>query len=785
MRLFARFVSAALICVLLLSASPAAFAWNSVGGDRTEGVWEYNLDGSVRKYNGSSSTVTIPTTLGRTKITSVATGCFYEANTVKTIYVPDQITRISERAFANCASVKKVVFRGERVFSFGSGAFENCTSLESVTLPDYVGDSLGYSTFANCTSLKSVTLPSSIDTIHPKTFLNCTSLKTIEIPLRVHSVDSRAFVGCTKLDGIWVADGHYSFCNDSRGVLFKKNMTELIAAPGSISGHYDIPDSVTELHNYAFAGCSELESVSIPEGISRLDADEFSDCTALKEIYFYGSPWFWADPFLNVTANAYYYPYYIHETYAGWHSGKLADHGGDLTWIPVDIPCDRAIPRLTVSLDPTTSRQLLTWDAIPTAQEYEVYRADSQDSEYSLIYTTADTRYLDSDSVRGQDYFYKICGVAADGTVSKFSEVEVGVAVLPAPSSVSAAFDLETGHVTVTWEPVEGVTSYTVVRTWDETSDMLFYEGETTATSYTDTNPQLGSEYTYAVRSICDYFDGNSGYSELVTVYCGLPEPKVRALPGADDAITVSWQNIEGAVCYEVFRSLSADGPYERLNSVTSNSYCDTAIVHGTRYYYQVQAICDVAEASSQYSSPVSAVAGGSPFPDVGKNHSFKDYILWGYYSGIVGGDKQGNFNPENTVTRGQFILMLWRAAGKPEPTQYSAFPDVTENSSFYTAVCWAAEQGITKGNKDGSFGVNDPCTRGHVALFLYRYAGSPEVSGEITFPDVTGGTYYDAVCWAAQSGITSGQKDGTFGAGNPCKRMHAMKFLYLFLNEA
>ena len=178
-------------------------------------------------------------------------------------------------------------------------------------------------------------------------------------------------------------------------------------------------------------------------------------------------------------------------------------------------------------------------------------------------------------------------------------------------------------------------------------------------------------------------------------------------------------------------------------------------------------------------------VIPNNPFPDVGMNHSFKQYILWGYYKGIVSGDKQGYFNPDNTVTRGQFIIMLWRAAGKPEPTRYQAFPDVSENSSFYTAVCWAVEEGITNGKKDGTFGVNDPCTRGHVALFLYRYAKSPAIEGSVRFPDVTGGTYYNAVCWAAEEGITSGQKDGTFGVGNPCKRMHVMKFLYLFMNEA
>ena len=171
-----------------------------------------------------------------------------------------------------------------------------------------------------------------------------------------------------------------------------------------------------------------------------------------------------------------------------------------------------------------------------------------------------------------------------------------------------------------------------------------------------------------------------------------------------------------------------------------------------------------------------------NPFPDVQGGNQFKNYVLWGYYNGIVGGKRDGSFDGNGVVTRGQFIIMLWRAAGKPEPTQFQAFPDVSENSSFYKAVCWAVEMKITNGQKDGTFGVNQECTRGHVALFLYRFAGSPEIKGDQSFSDVTGGTYYKAVCWLAENEIAGGQKDGTFGVSNACKRFHAMKFLYLYL---
>ena len=176
-------------------------------------------------------------------------------------------------------------------------------------------------------------------------------------------------------------------------------------------------------------------------------------------------------------------------------------------------------------------------------------------------------------------------------------------------------------------------------------------------------------------------------------------------------------------------------------------------------------------------------VIDNNPFPDVQGGNQFKEYVLWCYYNEIVGGKKDGTFDGNGVVTRGQFILMLWRAAGKPEPEKFVAFPDVSENSSFYQAVCWAVEQGITNGQKDGTFGINNECTRGHVALFLYRFAGSPEIEGGYSFSDVTGGTYYKAVCWLAENEIASGQKDGTFGVANACKRYHTTKFLYLFMN--
>ena len=67
-------------------------------------------------------------------------------------------------------------------------------------------------------------------------------------------------------------------------------------------------------------------------------------------------------------------------------------------------------------------------------------------------------------------------------------------------------------------------------------------------------------------------------------------------------------------------------------------------------------------------------------------------------------------------------VAMLWRAAGSPEPKAAAGrFSDVAASSYYADAVAWAVENGITTGNKDGKFDPYASCTRAQIAAFLYR----------------------------------------------------------------
>ena len=175
-----------------------------------------------------------------------------------------------------------------------------------------------------------------------------------------------------------------------------------------------------------------------------------------------------------------------------------------------------------------------------------------------------------------------------------------------------------------------------------------------------------------------------------------------------------------------------------------------------------------------------------NPFKDVSENDYFYDAVLWAVDKGITSGTSATIFDANKNCTRAEMVTFLWRAAGKPEPTnRMNPFTDVKEDSYYYKAVLWAVENGITKGTSDTTFSPNDTCTRGQTATFLYRYAGSPAVSGRNYFNDVNETDYYyDAVVWAASEGITTGTSATTFSPADFCTRGQIVTFLYRYLKN-
>ena len=80
-------------------------------------------------------------------------------------------------------------------------------------------------------------------------------------------------------------------------------------------------------------------------------------------------------------------------------------------------------------------------------------------------------------------------------------------------------------------------------------------------------------------------------------------------------------------------------------------------------------------------------------------------------------------FDPNGNCTRAQTVTFLWRANGSPAVSGNSAFLDVTSDAYYATAVAWAEKNGVTGGIGNGLFGSGNNCTRAQIVTFLYRSA--------------------------------------------------------------
>ena len=171
---------------------------------------------------------------------------------------------------------------GYPVTSIGYAAFRACKSLTSVTIPASV-TSIGNYAFYVCPALASVTIPGTVTSIGKYAFSYCPALTSVTIPDSVTSISNSAFGSCISLTAINVSPANPEFASID-GVLFDKDLTNLIQCPGGFSGHYTMPDNVTSIGDDAFFSCTSLTSVAIPRSVTAIGIGAFGSCTSLTSV---------------------------------------------------------------------------------------------------------------------------------------------------------------------------------------------------------------------------------------------------------------------------------------------------------------------------------------------------------------------------------------------------------------------------------------------------------------------------------------------------------------------
>ena len=190
------------------------------------------------------------------------------------------------------------------------------------------------------------------------------------------------------------------------------------------------------------------------------------------------------------------------------------------------------------------------------------------------------------------------------------------------------------------------------------------------------------------------------------------------------------------------------------------------------------------------YCTLVIKVGNNMPFRDVNKSDWFYDDVQYVYSNGIMDGVSAYEFAPQNKLTRGMVVTMLYRMEGKPITFRSGTFTDVQRGTWYTDAVEWAAENKIVEGYGK-TFGPNNNITRQDLAVILYRYA---KYKGQSTYSSssLTGFSDYqrvasyatDAMQWAVYNKIIGGNDRGMLSPNGNATRAEAAKMFHVFLEK-
>lgn len=143
------------------------------------------------------------------------------------------------------------------------------------------------------------------------------------------------------------------------------------------------------------------------------------------------------------------------------------------------------------------------------------------------------------------------------------------------------------GHVSLSWNAVNGATSYNVLR--GDASGQEANPVASAVTNYDDTGLAAGKTYFYVVQAVNSV--GTSGNSnEVSATTTSAPPTGLTATAGAGQ-VALSWSAVTAATGYSVQRATTAGGPYTEVATPTGTSYTDTTVAGGTTYYYVVEGV--------------------------------------------------------------------------------------------------------------------------------------------------------------------------------------------------
>lgn len=269
-------------------------------------------DGTLRKYKGKSLDVVVPD--GVEKISKNA----FSGLNIQTVTLPDSVTQLRPRTFANCKELRRVVLP-QNLTEIPKETFFACVSLELVELPHSV-TVIREKAFYGCNSLVSIRLNEELQEIERAAFMGCGKLHQIDIPDRVERIAENTFRGCVSITSValpsslrYIGNSAFSDCGELSELTintdnyiwvdatsgldetrwFLENSDDLVMLSDKQLFRYKgkervltIPTNVECISTDAFLDNDTLEEMTVPSTVKMVHTDAFAECNALKKVWY-------------------------------------------------------------------------------------------------------------------------------------------------------------------------------------------------------------------------------------------------------------------------------------------------------------------------------------------------------------------------------------------------------------------------------------------------------------------------------------------------------------------
>ena len=294
----------------------------------------------------------------------------------------DTAYSVSRGTASSAEVVIPEIYKGLPVIEIAKNGFSSYTSMTSIAIPNRI-ISIGDFAFSACSGLTSITIPASVIIIGNNAFTGCSSLTSITIP----------FVG-TVLNGDAPFGSIFGASSASNQNSFIPASLETVIITGSAI-----------ISDNAFTGCSGLASVTIPASVIVIGNNSFSNCTSLTRVAFMGKL---TESYFSSASS---FPGDLRTKY-------FADDGGIGTYSRPDGTTNTwtgAPTGLSITA-PSSSSTLISWNPVPGADGYRIYRSASSNDTFAEVGTSTTYSYSDNGLEEGANYYYKIAASYDNGS---------------------------------------------------------------------------------------------------------------------------------------------------------------------------------------------------------------------------------------------------------------------------------------------------------------------------------------------------------------------------------